>query len=99
MSGERSILWRGGRTRPYVGIWRAQRAVVRDRDKGICRLCGSTDRPQVHHVIPARYGGTHDLSNLITLCRSCHSREELKVNAVYRGTLLSGSTPRAIREP
>jgi 5-methylcytosine-specific restriction endonuclease McrA len=84
MSGERSILWRGGRTNPYTGMWRHQRALVRQRDGGVCRNCGSTDRPQVHHVIPARYGGTHDLSNLVTLCRSCHSKEELRVNVHYR---------------
>jgi 5-methylcytosine-specific restriction endonuclease McrA len=88
-SGANSHLWRGGKTNPYTGTWRAQRALVRQRDKGVCLRCGSTDRPQVHHVVPARYGGTHDLSNLVTLCRSCHSREELKVNAHYRDTLRS----------
>lgn len=87
MSGDQSILWRGGRTYPYVGTWKRQRALVRERDKGICRDCGSTDRPQVHHVLPARYGGTHDLTNLVTLCRSCHSKEELRVNAAFRAGL------------
>lgn len=86
-SGSNSPLWRGGKTMPYVGAWKRQRRLARERDGGICLTCGSTNRPQIHHVIPARYGGTHDLSNLVTLCRSCHSREELKVNALYRGTL------------
>jgi len=31
---------------------------------------------------------SHDLSNLTCLCCSCHSKE-LKVNAVYRATLLN----------
>lgn len=93
-SGDQSVLWRGGRTYPYVGTWKAQRRLVRERDAGMCQKCGSTDRPQVHHIVPARYGGTHDLSNLITLCRSCHSREEMLVNERYRRTLLKGSSPK-----
>jgi 5-methylcytosine-specific restriction endonuclease McrA len=96
-SGESSVLWRGGRTNPYVGTWKRQRRLARERDGGTCRLCGSGDRPQVHHIVPARYGGTHDLGNLITLCRSCHSREELKVNAMYRGVLERGRLERLRR--
>jgi 5-methylcytosine-specific restriction endonuclease McrA len=81
---------------PYVGTWKAQRRLVRERDGGVCRDCGSTDRPQVHHVLPARYGGTHDLSNLVTLCRSCHSKEELRVNAHYRASLAAGRGRRRV---
>jgi 5-methylcytosine-specific restriction endonuclease McrA len=29
---------------------------------------------QVHHRQPRAEGGTHDLENLLTLCRSCHAR-------------------------
>lgn len=29
---------------------------------------------EVHHIIPLAEGGTHDRTNLISLCKSCHSR-------------------------
>lgn len=29
---------------------------------------------EVHHKIPLSEGGTHDRGNLISLCKSCHSR-------------------------
>jgi hypothetical protein len=82
--GEKSTFWRGGKMAPYVGIWKTQRRAARERDGYQCVLCGSTDRIQVHHIIPFRYSQSHDLTNLVTLCRSCHSREELKVNPVMR---------------
>lgn len=48
------------------------REVVRERDGELCRLCGSNSRVEIHHKIPYIFGGTHDLENLITLCKSCH---------------------------
>lgn len=29
---------------------------------------------EVHHKVPLSEGGTHDRGNLISLCKSCHSR-------------------------
>lgn len=29
---------------------------------------------EVHHIVPLSEGGTHDMDNLIALCKSCHSR-------------------------
>ena len=29
---------------------------------------------EVHHKVPLSKGGTHDRSNLIALCKSCHSK-------------------------
>lgn len=80
MRGEKSHLWRGGATAPYNGDWRFIREQVRKRDGYKCTICNSTDRIQVHHIIPYRYSKSHALNNLITLCRSCHSREEIRVN-------------------
>jgi 5-methylcytosine-specific restriction endonuclease McrA len=31
-----------------------------------------------HHVIRRRDGGTDELSNLVTLCASCHMRREAR---------------------
>ena len=39
-----------------------------------CSQCGSTSDLQVHHkdCIPRNVSNNHSVSNLITLCRSCH---------------------------
>jgi 5-methylcytosine-specific restriction protein A len=29
---------------------------------------------EVHHIVPLRKGGTNDASNLMALCKHCHSR-------------------------
>src|ERR1019366_3787152 len=49
------------------------------RDKGECQkrllngtLCSHRNWVEVHHIIPLSEGGTHDLSNLTTLCRAHH---------------------------
>ena len=33
---------------------------------------------EIHHKIPLAEGGTHDRSNLIALCKSCHSQIHAK---------------------
>lgn len=86
--GDKSHFWRGGKTAPYVGEWRTRRREALDRDGYRCVLCESTDRIQVHHIVPYRYSKSHDLNNLVCLCRSCHSKEELKVNKSSREGLL-----------
>lgn len=87
--GEKCHFWRGGKTAPYNNDWKAIRRRVLERDNYLCQLCSSIVRPQVHHIIPYRYSQSHAKENLVTLCRPCHSREELKVNAAYRAGLLA----------
>ena len=59
------------------------RAWKRIRDKYVmehpfCELCFErgiiVETEEVHHKKPLSEGGTHDRSNLIALCKSCHSR-------------------------
>ena len=59
------------------------RAWKRIRDKYVmehpfCELCFQrgvmVPTEEVHHKKPLSEGGTHDRSNLIALCKSCHSR-------------------------
>ena len=41
----------------------------------MCRKAGRfTEATEVHHILPLRRGGTHDESNLMPLCKPCHSR-------------------------
>ena len=51
-----------------------------------CRLQGRyTLATEVHHIKPLADGGTNDLSNLMPLCKSCHSRITLTTENAQRG--------------
>ena len=58
---------------------------IRDRyaaEHPLCELCLKGDRltpvEEVHHILPISHGGTHDRSNLMSLCCSCHQKIHLK---------------------
>ena len=53
---------------------------IRDKyaaDHPFCELCFErgiiVSTEEIHHKLPLSEGGTHDRSNLIALCKSCHS--------------------------
>jgi 5-methylcytosine-specific restriction endonuclease McrA len=53
----------------------SERTTVFEKDKYTCQKCGRREALQVDHIIPVSKGGTNDLSNLQTLCRSCNLRK------------------------
>lgn len=50
----------------------AQKEEIRRRDGERCVNCGAADDLRVHHVIRVDDGGTDDVENGATLCKSCH---------------------------
>lgn len=53
------------------------RKAVIFRDGCRCAECGRTNcKLEVHHIKPKRLGGSNTLSNLITLCETCHQKTE-----------------------
>jgi 5-methylcytosine-specific restriction protein A len=63
--------------RRYGRAWKR----IRDRyikSHPLCEECKRNGKlipsEEVHHVVPLREGGTHKESNLMALCKSCHSR-------------------------
>ncbi len=57
----------------------ADYSLIHELDKGICYLCGSTDRPTVDHLIPVDGGGDHDNHNLAIACLPCNSSKGRKM--------------------
>lgn len=55
------------------------REYVFERDDWACRRCESTWDLTVDHIWPRALGGTDDLPNLQTLCRSCNSSKGARV--------------------
>lgn len=96
LSGKNHPNWLGGHLHYYGSEWRSVCAQVRKRDK-ICMDCGTTRNKagralDVHHIIPFRLFGKHkskeanQLSNLVALCRTCHTRTDVlyrKAEQVY----------------
>lgn len=68
-------------TTGYPDDWDRRRTRVLERDHYQCIACGATGGPRgetelhVDHVDPKSSGGGHDLGNLQTLCRRCHSEK------------------------
>lgn len=84
--GEKSHLWRGGKTEDddlrLQRAWKQRRSECYERDNWTCQDCSvkcrNGVRIQAHHVLARRLGGSDDLDNLVTLCASCHQRRERK---------------------
>jgi 5-methylcytosine-specific restriction protein A len=61
--------------RHYMALSAHARRRVRERDHGVCALCGVTGEWEADHIIPLAEGGTNELSNYRTLCVPCHKAE------------------------
>jgi 5-methylcytosine-specific restriction protein A len=61
----------------YGDDWDKIRYMVYLRDNFTCQRCGILGKSlDVHHKKPFLQGGLNTLDNLISLCRSCHMKEE-----------------------
>ena len=70
----------------YGPNWSRQRDITRARDGYRCQICGTAEGDKAHHVhhkIPFKMFDSaeqaNQLSNLITLCNSCHRKVETAV--------------------
>lgn len=59
--------------------WQEIRQNVLIRDSYRCIKCNSTDNLHIHHIYQKYFGGSHQLSNLITLCDKCHSDQHIEL--------------------
>lgn len=68
--------------------WQKIAENVRKRDNHVCQLCNKTEKENgkklsVHHIIPYRIIGVHNMENVITLCVGCHNKVERRKNAIF----------------
>jgi 5-methylcytosine-specific restriction endonuclease McrA len=77
LRGKKAPNWQGGISfSPYSIDWtNSLRISIRERDKYTCQLCGEKQGDIAHHVHHIDYNKLNCSSdNLITLCKSCHSK-------------------------
>lgn len=52
----------------------------------LCQSCAKRDRvtvaTEVDHIIPVQHGGGHELTNLQSLCSSCHADKTLRERGI-----------------
>jgi 5-methylcytosine-specific restriction endonuclease McrA len=62
--------------------WQRTRELVKRRDGFACVGCGATEPLEIHHKIKLRFvANPYDLSNLETLCLSCHRKKDRRLVA------------------
>lgn len=83
MMGSNNPHYRGGTHKFFGPHWGRQKRKAKQRDGYHCQVCGLSDKKKldVHHIVPRRifnvdWDKADDLSNLITLCGSCHQKVE-----------------------
>ena len=60
--------------------WSAARRYVFERDAFICGYCGGLGGDlECDHVIPLSKGGTNEVGNLVTACKSCNREKRAKL--------------------
>lgn len=78
-AGSNSNNWGGGDKKYRGAGWYQARLKRRAHDNYKCVDCGIHESVlgrslDVHHIIEFKDGGSNDLTNLVSLCRSCHNK-------------------------
>lgn len=61
-----------------------KRTAILSRDGWQCRVCGSGDNLEMHHINRRPEEASDHFLNLVTLCRSCHAKLEQRGAAYQR---------------
>ena len=81
INARRRALKRGATVDPV------SRAVVFERDRGICHLCGKRVDPKdwhLDHIVPLSQGGEHSYKNVAVSHPTCNMRKHNKIRGQFR---------------
>lgn len=65
--------------------YQAVRAVVLERDGGVCRICGGSFGIQVHHIKFRSAGREDSTANCIVICQTCNDGIHVTRSIVVTG--------------
>ena len=86
--GNKHYNWKGGISHFRGESWNEIRKKIYKRDNWTCQICGKNNiKIFVHHIVPYRITQDNSEGNLITLCLSCHVKEEHKYYKNLKGQL------------
>ena len=99
--GENHHNWKGGISsetsrRVVSREWRKLAKRIRERDENTCQVCGyegGNKKLCVHHLRPYRIYKDDSESNLLTVCRSCHQKLDMKFNVTKEKLCTVGYPP------
>jgi 5-methylcytosine-specific restriction endonuclease McrA len=78
----------------YPNNWKEVAHEIRRLDNFSCVLCSETEAQlHVHHIVYASNFGTHQKTNLVTLCRFCHEKEHERIFDLGENMLSSDEMP------
>lgn len=60
----------------YTENWDTIRKRVYQRDGHRCVMCGRKGKLHAHHIIPVRISHDNSMSNLVSVCGTCHRKLE-----------------------
>jgi hypothetical protein len=73
------------------------RVLALKRDSGLCCNCGEKAK-HAHHIVPLSIGGNDVLSNLVSLCVSCHRKIHVTEDLKMKNLIKAGREKKTIRE-
>ena len=89
--GDKHWNWKGGISKDHDrgNLWNIIRKNIYKRDNWTCQICFKHchNDIQCHHIVPYRATQDNSESNLITLCKSCHVKEEHKYYRNLKGQM------------
>ncbi len=85
------------RPRRELEFTHRQKTILLEKAFGRCARCGTTENPEVDHIIPIWNHGTNDLANGQILCRP-HHREKTSADVAAYWAMLAPLN-RSVRKP
>lgn len=78
--GKEHPAWKGGCSyEPYSVDWtKTLKRSIKERDHYTCQVCGEQEDLMIHHIDYNKKNSDPD--NLVTLCRSCHTKTNYNRN-------------------
>ena len=63
------------RLRAYANMFNRDMRKILINDNSLCKICGSSKKLQLDHILPISNGGENKIENLQILCSKCNRKK------------------------